>query len=373
MNNTTGASDTSCPLTAPVSDNLQATLYSFLIVTSIVGNSLIIFVIFKNKKMHTVANYLICNMSIADLLITLLPMTWEVIKVKNYPQGEWPMGRFMCTFLYMTIYLSVACSTLSLLVITWDRFFAIMLPFKQIFTKKTLPVLLIAIWTASIGFASPTIYAMDIVTYSGKEYCIEIWKAPFDANKSPMHYTVVLFVGLYALPLLTMAVMYSIMARRLWKRNIPGNRSSEMEKQRVKQKKKVIRMLVIVVCAFAICWLPVFVMQFLFFVHPYYKVCTISIPKSFIFFSFFMQYLASAINPYIYLTCSDAYRNGLQNALCRNRIAPGQNTTLPGITLNKKSATMVPSTTMQTPQPKRMEGPKVVPTITETKVDENHN
>ena len=353
MNNTTVNATTPSPLapapqtcsqSEPVNREVQVVLYSLLIIISVVGNALVIFVVIKNKRMHTVANYLICNMSTADLLITFLPLIWEVIKLMHYPDGVWPMGRFMCTFVHMAIYLSVACSILSLLVITWDRFFAIIFPFKQIFTKKILPFLLIAIWLASFGFASPTIYAMDLYDYNGQMYCVEMWKPPFDANKSPMHYTVILFVGLYAIPLLTMAVMYSIMAWKLWKRIIPGNRSSEMEKQSLKQKKKVIRMLVIVVLAFGICWLPVFIVQFMVFVDPYYKVCSVSIPKSFIFFAFFMQYLGSAINPYIYFTCSDAYRHGLKKAVRGGRVSPQVTVTSRAMTLNKKSTSTTPST-----------------------------
>ena len=341
----------SCTSPEPVNRDVQAVLYAWVIVMSVIGNSLVIFVVIRNKRMHTVANYLICNMSVADLLITLFPMIWDVVKVIHYPGGEWPMGRFMCTFIHMATYLSVACSTLSLIVITCDRFFAIMLPLKRVFTKKILPGLLIAIWLGSLAFASPTIYAMDIYKFNGKDYCLEFWKPPFDAKNSPMHYTVILFVGLYALPLLTMTVMYSIMSWRLWKRNIPGNHSSETEKQHVKQKKKVIRMLVVVISAFAICWLPVFVQQFMFFVHPYYSVCTGSIPPSFVFFAFFMQYLASAINPYIYFICSDAYRHGIRNAVFRNRVGPGQMLTSRVVTENKRPASTMPSASRENAAP----------------------
>lgn len=349
MNNTTSLNTTAASMAAngqtcipsePVNRELQITLYSLLVLVSAIGNSMVIFVVIRNKRMHTVANYLICNMSFADLLITLLPLVWEVIKLIHYPNGEWPMGRFMCTFVHMAIYLSVASSILSLFAITWDRFFAIVLPLRQIFTKKILPFLLVFIWVAAFGFASPTIYAMDLFEYYGTTYCIEIWKPPFNEEKSAMHYTVVLFLGLYAIPLSTMAVMYSIMAYKLWKRIIPGNSSAETEKQLLKQKKRVTRMLVLVVLAFAVCWLPIFVYQFMVFVDPYYKICVVSIPQSFTFFAFFMQYMGSAVNPYIYFKFSEAYRKGLKNALLRGKVQPEFTQSLRVQSRNRRTSTM---------------------------------
>lgn len=322
MNNSTLANATipslePCEVSKPVNTDFGMFMYSWVIFISIIGNILLICVVMKNKRMHTVANYLICNTSVADLLITFLPMIWEVVHLKYFPDGAWPMGRFMCSFLYMCIYLSVACSILSLTAITCDRFFAIIFPMKRIITKRGLPYILLFIWVTSISFASPVIYAQDLVTISGMTYCVENWKPPFHAENSPLHYTIILFVGLYALPLITMAVMYSAIIWKLWTRNIPGNRSSDSEKQSLGQKKKVVKLLVTVVCVFAVCWLPVFVMQFIYFTSSYYQRCPSAIPKWLQFWAFFFQYFSSAVNPYIYFAFSGSYRRGLRSVLPR--------------------------------------------------------
>ena len=313
----------SCVPSEPVSIQLQVAMFILLVIFSLIGNSLVILVVAKNKRMHTVTNALITNMSVADILITILPMVWEIVRVIHLPKGNWPLGGFMCTFMHMCIYLSVACSILSLQVITCDRFLAIMFPFKSTIKKKMLPYILVSIWIISVAYASPTIYAMELAEFAGDTYCIEKWNPPFDAKNSPVHYTIILFVGLYALPLLTMAVMYTAIAWKLWKRIIPGESTSETEKHLLKQKKNVIKMLLAITLSFAICWLPVFVMQFIVFTSEYYQKCFTSFPRWFVFFAFFMQYLASAINPYIYFTFSGSYRRGLKNLVtCFKRIEP---------------------------------------------------
>ena len=77
------------------------------------------------------------------------------------------------------------------------------------------------------------------------------------------------------------------------------------------QKKKVIKMLFCVVLIFAVCWFPVFLMQFIWFFDPLYAACPYSFPEWFMFLAYFMQYVGSAANPFVYFAFSDAYRRGL--------------------------------------------------------------
>lgn len=314
--NTTASNATlSCTASKLIPIKVQVALFSCIIVTSLVGNSLVIFVVKFNRRMHSVANYLICNMSVSDLIITLLPMIWEVVSLQYYTDGTWPMGPFMCSLTYMCVYISVASSILSLTVISFDRFFAVLFPLKQQITRHLLPILLISIWIVSFAFASPTLFAQRLMIDQNKTYCAEIWKPPFDPTESPKHYTIILFVGLYAIPLTVMAVLYSTIAIKLWRRSIPGNRSRRADRQAMKQKKKVLKMLVCVIMVFAVCWFPVFCSQFLIFFNPYYLRCPFSFPQWLQFLAFFMQYLSSAVNPLVYFAFSYSFRVGLQHAV----------------------------------------------------------
>ena len=306
---------TMCSVSKPVGAKFQVVSFSFILVLSLIGNILVLVVVKLNRRMHSVANYLICNMSISDLIITLLPMTWEVVSLSHYPDGRWPMGAFMCSLTYLCVYISVASSILSLALISFDRFFAVLFPLKQIITRKSLPFLLFVIWTVSFAFASPAIYAQRLASYDNVTYCLEVWRPPFDLTESPKHYTIILFLCLYVAPLALMSVLYTMMALKLWRKNIPGNHTKQTDSQAMTRKKKVIKILICVVLVFAICWFPVFFAQFLSFFTPHYSQCPTAFPRWLQFFAFFMQYLGSAINPYIYFTFSNSFRTGFKHAI----------------------------------------------------------
>ncbi|CAB1320007.1 unnamed protein product, partial [Coregonus sp. 'balchen'] len=68
-------------------------------------------------------------------------------------------------------------------------------------------------------------------------------------------YYVCVTVLIYFLPLLVMGCAYLVVGLTLWASNIPGD-SSDRYKEQLTAKRKVVKMMIVVVCTFAICWLP---------------------------------------------------------------------------------------------------------------------
>jgi len=331
----------------PYFDILRVCLYSAIILLSIFGNCSVIACVYKVKSMRTFTNILICNAAVADLLITMVPTVHEVVDILVY-RGRWELGKFMCSFLYMCIYLSVAANILSLIFVTIDRYCAVLLPHKKYLQVAHLPYVISGVWIVAFLFSSPTTFIQKVVdTGDGNLACWELWPSPFDRKEAPKHYTIILFLFLYALPLSLMAFMYAAIALKLtemtrklsgciWRRyqnhssteisslnggevNINNNGSSckgnatHMPSSRgQKRKNRVVKMLLIVVITFAICWLPVFVMQFFMFFFPYFEHCPYNMPREAIFVAYFMQYANSALNPLIYFGFSKSYRNALK-------------------------------------------------------------
>lgn len=144
--------------------------------------------------------------------------------------------------------------------------------------------------------------------------CLETWQLPPVNNSSaPKDFTIVLFLFFYAIPLLAMSFLYSIIIYKLWIRKVPGQRTEANQQQADRSKKKVLRMLLVVVIVFAMCWLPIYITQFIFF---YGDPCGPPIP--FIYTGFFLGHANSAINPILYVLFNENYRKGFRDILmCR--------------------------------------------------------
>lgn len=89
--------NSSCP---PASEDsggekaIKTLAYALVILIAFLGNVLVISVIYKNKKMRTITNFQIVNMSLADILITVAAMPATIFQI--YQGGRWPFGLIPC-------------------------------------------------------------------------------------------------------------------------------------------------------------------------------------------------------------------------------------------------------------------------------------
>ena len=68
-------------------------LYSLIFIISICGNSLVCYVIFSRRQMRTVTNYYIANLSLSDLLMTLINIPFNTARLLL---TDWPFGQILC-------------------------------------------------------------------------------------------------------------------------------------------------------------------------------------------------------------------------------------------------------------------------------------
>ncbi|XP_038608551.1 alpha-1D adrenergic receptor [Tachyglossus aculeatus] len=119
------------------------------ILFAVAGNVLVILSVACNRHLHTVTNYFIVNLAVADLLLSaaVLPFsaTLEVL-------GFWAFGRAFCTVWAAVDVLCCTASILSLCVISVDRYIGVKhsLRYPAIMTERKAALILTLLWAASV-------------------------------------------------------------------------------------------------------------------------------------------------------------------------------------------------------------------------------
>ena len=94
--------------------------YVLAFMVDIIGNSIVIFIIYANKRMRTSANILIVNLAISDILVGCFCM-W--VHLGNQITQNWPFGAFLCkfeTFVQGNFFSWFTLSKRCLQLLTWE-------------------------------------------------------------------------------------------------------------------------------------------------------------------------------------------------------------------------------------------------------------
>lgn len=97
----------------------EYTIFSAVFLVSVTGNIFVCLVIFKTPRMRTTRNYLLVNLAVSDLTVSLLCIPFDVVLKITDP--HWPLGAAMCNILWPGMTLVTNCSSATLAAISLDR------------------------------------------------------------------------------------------------------------------------------------------------------------------------------------------------------------------------------------------------------------
>ena len=290
--------------------------YCLIAFGSLVGNSLVIFVIFKNRGMRSTINYFIVNMASSDLLFTVF-VTPRLIAALYLGPERWlvggTFGSVLCKLDHFIQDISTAVSILSLVAIAFDRLYGVVFPMKAglMDAGRICVMVLIGTWLLGSVFHLYYFFAFKLDDSSEHLLCKYIWSA-----KAAQVTFIIHSVSLFFFPGAVLVIVYTTIITRLWKTKIPGNHS-ERHKQRIdKRNRNVLRMVIAVVIVFICCWLPVNVSIYFLLFQWAYPPCY---AKTLFFWILLLTYSNGSISPFLYFIFNENFRQGFRGIFCYRR------------------------------------------------------
>ncbi|KAG9331391.1 hypothetical protein AGOR_G00193430 [Albula goreensis] len=239
---------------------VMAIAYSAVTLLGVVGNLALILIIVRQKEMHNVTNILIANLSVSDLLVSI--MCLPITLVYTF-MDHWVFGEVMCKLNGMVQCFSISVSIFSLVLIAVERHQLIVNPRGWRPSNLHAYVGIAVIWALAICTSLPFML-FSLVTddplkllphfheqYRGKVVCVENWPS----RTFKLTYTTCILVIQYVGPLCFIFICYVKIYTRLKQRNSVMDKMRE-SKYRSSETKRINVMLFSIVVAFAICWLP---------------------------------------------------------------------------------------------------------------------
>ena len=107
------------PFIPPVwSQLLWTVIFAVMVTVAILGNLSVIYIILANRRMRTVTNVFLLNLSTADALMALFNAMFNFAFMIT---SNWPFGKFYCFFSNFVANLTVTVSVLTITATSVDR------------------------------------------------------------------------------------------------------------------------------------------------------------------------------------------------------------------------------------------------------------
>jgi len=93
-------------------------LFAGMITVATGGNLIVIWIVLAHRRMRTVTNYFLVNLSIADAMVSTLNVTFNYTYMLN---SHWPFGMLYCKICQFIAVLTICASVFTLMAISIDR------------------------------------------------------------------------------------------------------------------------------------------------------------------------------------------------------------------------------------------------------------
>ncbi|XP_070574717.1 neuropeptide FF receptor 1-like [Ptychodera flava] len=251
-------------------DLIFVVFISIFVFVSVALNVVIILVIATNKHMQTVTYVLITNLAVSDLLFAGIVVPQNIHDISH--SSDFYEGQFACKLVNFLHLFFIANATYCLVVLSWERYRAIVKATKTQFTMRDCKFLVAGTWALAFAVALPTSIEFEVTWETGHDGNMNVTSLSCSnqdaSNTFIVFNTLLVVVATYLLPFILMISNYSRVmmfichvGRKVKSETGTSPNSTNFVVQR--KRLRVVAMLATVTVLYGISWLPYFIVYLL--------------------------------------------------------------------------------------------------------------
>ncbi|KAK3541834.1 hypothetical protein QTP86_006046 [Hemibagrus guttatus] len=305
---------TTAPAGAPVSINVPYLVAELVIAfLSTVGNLLVCAAVGFNRKLHTVTNYFLVSLAMADVCVGALAIPCAIMTDLGIPRHN----LYLCLLMLSVLIMLTQSSIFSLLAVAVERYVAIFMPFRYHSTMTPRNALLVILITWVLAFL------IGLVPLMGWHKTPPVDGFCFFVNVVDMSYMV--YFNFFACVLTPLVIMFLIYAQifltvKQQMRRIAADRGGQANSEgatNIKKEMKTATSLFLVLFLFTICWIPLHIINCFLLLCP---SCYVPLPL--LLTAIILSHANSAVNPFLYAYKMKSFREAFKGIFlcCRGGI-----------------------------------------------------
>ncbi|XP_030007172.1 P2Y purinoceptor 2 [Sphaeramia orbicularis] len=243
--------------------------YALVFVIGLALNAAALYVIvFRTKRWKPSTIYML-NLTVCD---TLYILTLPFLIYYYADENDWPFSEPFCKIIRFLFYANLYGSILFLCCISLHRFMGICYPVRSLnwVSTRRAKLVSVAVWTCVLTCQAPVLYFSRTRDTATERICYDTTSP--DLFDDFLVYSSIVSVLMFALPFMVVMVCYGLMVRKLlepcWgSEGRSGGQRGGRATQRYKQKS--VQMIIIVLAAFMLCFLPFHLTRSLYYSFRY--------------------------------------------------------------------------------------------------------
>ncbi|WAR22046.1 OX2R-like protein [Mya arenaria] len=292
---------------------LVAVLNAIIFIIGVTGNILVITVILKLREMRTPTNVFLLNLSVADVLFLVVCQPAALLEF--FGKDRWFLGEAMCKLVPLLENGTLHVSILTMLAVTFERYFALCHPLKQHMVctiSKTVKCLLL-IWAVAVFLTVPfpvMTVLEDATFYDGTP--TKVCRTKINSSWK--------YVAFFAIPLIILVSIYIKIIHQLMSDTLNKLTQNKRSALQTIARRQVVYMLILIMVLFFVTLFPIRVLTLWLIFSPAENVYTIGLEAflNLISWSRILMYVNSAGNPIIYCLTSTKFKMAFKRLLKRN-------------------------------------------------------